>query len=313
MSEHLQSKHTVHTLDLNFLGIPGAIASYLIPHAHGAILVESGPGSTIPGLLAGLQNHGFQVEDVTDVLLTHIHLDHAGAAGWLANQGARIHVHPAGAPHMLDPQKLLASAGRIYGEQMHTLWGDFLAVPEDRLVIPTTDETIEIEGLRFLPIDTPGHANHHFVYLFDDICFSGDVGGVRMQTSRYLSVPMPPPEFILEKWRESLARMQKEFNQGNFTRIAPTHFGIFHDASWHLDRLRRSLDEIEEWIEATLPANPSADTLMQEFLSWTGQRYQSEEGNPRLQPAYQAANPPFMSVAGIQRYWRKYRLEANAA
>jgi glyoxylase-like metal-dependent hydrolase (beta-lactamase superfamily II) len=310
MANHSNTKHTVHTLDLHFLGIPGAIASYLIPHANGVVLVESGPGSTIPGLVAGLQEHGYKVEDVTDVLLTHIHLDHAGAAGWLAGQGARIHVHPVGAPHMLDPQKLLSSAARIYGDQMQTLWGDFLAVPEDRLVIPLANETFEIEGLRFLPIDTPGHANHHFVYLFGDICFSGDVGGVRMQNSRYLSVPMPPPEFILEKWRESLRRMMAEYDEGKFSRIAPTHFGIFNDAAWHLDRLCRSLYEIEEWIEATLPSNPSDETLLQEFLSWTGQRYQDEEGNPKLTPAYQAANPPYMSAAGIQRYWRKYRQPA---
>jgi len=107
-----------YTLDLDFLGIPGTIASYLIPHKHGAILVESGPGSTLEGLARALAEHSYTLDDVTDVLLTHIHLDHAGAAGALARRGATIHVHPVGAPHMINPETLLASAGRIYGDQM---------------------------------------------------------------------------------------------------------------------------------------------------------------------------------------------------
>jgi glyoxylase-like metal-dependent hydrolase (beta-lactamase superfamily II) len=115
--------------------------------------------------VAGINAHGLQVGDVTDVLVTHIHLDHAGAAGWLAQQGARVHVHPVGAPHLLDPERLLSSAKRIYGDTMDTLWGQFLAVPEQRLSILEDNREIEIHGLRFRPIDTPGHAYHHFAYI----------------------------------------------------------------------------------------------------------------------------------------------------
>src|SRR5687767_7805741 len=106
----------VRILDLNFKGIPGAIASYLIPHHDGVVLVEAGPGSTTDRLRAALGEEGYKVADVTDVLLTHIHLDHAGAAGWLAGQGARVHVHPNGAPHLINPEKLITSATRIYGD-----------------------------------------------------------------------------------------------------------------------------------------------------------------------------------------------------
>ena len=244
----------IHTLDLNFLGLPQAIAVYLIPHAHGAVLVESGPGSTQAALQAGLAAHGFTLADVTDVLLTHIHLDHAGASGWLAQHGARIHVHPVGAPHMIDPTKLLTSAGRIYGDQMERLWGEFLPVPEERLSLVQDGEVIEIGALRFRALDTPGHAYHHYAYIFeggaayndvaDNVCFTGDVGGVRLPGPPHLRLPMPPPEFHLETWRSSIQRLGQEYDNGAFRRIAPTHFGIFDDPGWHLKAVADGLGEV---------------------------------------------------------------------
>lgn len=308
--KHGESSKTavVHTIDLNFLGMHGAIASYLIPHAHGAILVESGPGSTIPGLEAGLAEHGFTVADVTDVLLTHIHLDHAGAAGWIANQGARIHVHPLGAPHLLNPEKLLNSASRIYGDQMDRLWGEFLPVPEERLSVLQDGETLEIEGLRFEALDTPGHANHHFVYIFEDTCFSGDVGGIRLRIPvdlniHHLRLPMPPPEFNLEAWRTSLKKLQK----AGFSRIAPTHFGIFDDVDWHLAALDRSLNEIDAWMGEVMPKGLPVDALNRQFLDWTRTRSISEGVSPEVIEIYEAANPSWMSTYGMQRYWDKQR------
>src|SRR5512140_2773619 len=136
------ARSDIVTLDLNFQGRPHAIASYLIRTGDAVILIESGPGSTQMGLEAGLAKQGLSPRDVTHVLLTHIHLDHAGAAGWMARQGAQIYVHPLGAPHMLNPEKLIASATRIYGDRMDTLWGEFLPVPENQLVIPNDTETI---------------------------------------------------------------------------------------------------------------------------------------------------------------------------
>ena len=214
----------VITLDLNFQGKAHTIASYLIRHSTGVVLIESGPGSTIKGLEAGLSLNKLSVSDVTHVLLTHIHLDHAGAAGWLAQKGAQIYVHPVGAPHMLNPEKLLASAARIYGNQMEKLWGEFLPVPEHRLNIPKNEEEIVIGSLHFKTIDTPGHANHHYSYLFEDICFAGDIGGVRIPGFQYLRLPMPPPELNFGKWRESIARLKRE----KFKKIAPTHLPSFY-------------------------------------------------------------------------------------
>ena len=212
----------VVTLDLNFQGRPHAIAAYLIRHGDAVVLIESGPGSTLSALEAGLAKEGLSPRDVTHVLLTHIHLDHAGAAGWVARQGAQIYVHPVGAPHMLNPEKLLASAARIYGDKMDSLWGEFLPVPESQLKVPKDAEAIVIGKLEFMPLNTPGHAEHHYAYLFEDICFSGDVGGVRIPGYQYLRVPMPPPELHIERWHESIARLRKE----KFAHIAPTHFGI---------------------------------------------------------------------------------------
>jgi glyoxylase-like metal-dependent hydrolase (beta-lactamase superfamily II) len=298
---------TIQTLDLNFRGFTGAIAAYLIPHSHGAVLVECGPGSTSGALESSLQAYGLQVGDISDVLLTHIHLDHAGAAGWLARHGARIHVHPVGAPHLLNPDKLLNSAARIYGDSMHNLWGDFLAVPEERLVIHQDEEIIEIKGLRFRALDTPGHAYHHYAYIYQDVCFSGDIGGVRVGGARHVRLPMPPPEFNLELWRGSIQKLQAEYARGAFRQLAPTHYGIFDDPGWHLKAVEQALDDVEGWILEVMPANPSTDQLRDLFIQWTEARALDYGLAPGLLGPFEAANPSWMSAYGIHRYWHKVR------
>jgi glyoxylase-like metal-dependent hydrolase (beta-lactamase superfamily II) len=300
---------SVQTIDLKFRGLPGSIAVYLIPHKDGVILVESGPGSTKPALKAGLAKHGFQPKDITDVLLTHIHLDHAGAAGWLSRQGAHIHVHPVGAPHLLNPEKLLMSAGRIYGDMMNSLWGEFLCVSPEQLSVLKDGETLEINGLSFLPVDTPGHAFHHYAYIFEDICFSGDIGGIRLGGLPHIHIPMPPPEFHLEKWRESLDRLRKI----KFSCIAPTHFGIYEDAEWHLNALEQAMNEADQWIDRVMPSNPSLEELRKSLIEWTEQ-LSREQGLDSMQvKLHEAANPSYMSADGIQRYWHKIRLPAKQA
>lgn len=309
----MRTEPTIYTLDLNFLNLPGAIAAYLLPHAHGAALVECGPGSTLPALRQQLAGHGLQLSDITDVFVTHIHLDHAGAAGALAQAGARIHVHPAGAAHLLNPEKLLSSARRIYGELMDYLWGEFLPVPEDRLHIQQDDEVVEIDGLQLQVIETPGHANHHHAYLVQDTCFTGDIGGVRLADKPFLRVPMPPPEFHLETWRLSLERLQGLCKQGAIAYLAPTHFGIYADPAWHLQALHAALDAIEDWIEAVMPGEPSLEDLNAQFLRWEEAQAQMEGMEAALHEKYEAANPSWMAAAGIQRYWRKHRHNPEAA
>ena len=292
------------TIDLNFQNKTQAIASYLIRHHDGAVLIESGPGSTLPSLKAGLAKEGLSPREVTHVLLTHIHLDHAGAAGWLSQQGARIFVHPLGAPHMLNPEKLIASATRIYGDRMQTLWGEFLPVDQDQLTVPQDAEEIVIGNLRFLPVNTPGHAEHHYSYLFEDLCFSGDVGGVRIPGFQYLRAPMPPPELHFAKWRGSISRLREL----KFKYIAPTHFGIFDDPDWQLNELQKNLDETEKWLEEIMSADPSVDELREKFSAWMNEQSREQNLSDGVLQAYALANPLGMSADGLMRYWKKVRM-----
>ena len=294
---------TIHTLDLNFQNKSHAIASYLIRDGDSVVLIESGPGSTLASLEAALTSHGLTFPDVTHVLLTHIHLDHAGAAGRLARYGAQIYVHPVGAPHMLNPEKLLASAGRIYGERMESLWGEFLPVPGSRLTVVNDAEEIRIGNLRFLALSTPGHAEHHHVYLFEDVCFSGDVGGVRIPGFPYLRLPMPPPELHIEKWRVTLRRLREQ----KFARIAPTHFGIFDDPGWHLGMVEQTLDSAERWLETVMPSDPPLEELRASFTAWMEEEARQQGLSADVLKAYTLANPLGMSADGLQRYWKKAR------
>lgn len=298
------AKTSIVTLDLNFQDKSQAIASYLIRDGDAVVLVESGPGSCLAGLEAGLRTNGLSLADVTHILLTHIHLDHAGAAGRLSRTGAQIYVHPIGAPHLLNPEKLLASAARIYGDAMDTLWGEFLPVEQNQLHVVEDAEEIVIGNLRFVALSTPGHAEHHHVYLFEDVCFSGDVGGVRIPGFPYLRVPMPPPELHIEKWRATLNRLRGQ----KFARIAPTHFGIYDDPEWHLREVEKGLDAAERWLEATMPADPPVDKLRAQFTAWMDAQAREERLSEAVLKSFDLANPLGMSVDGLTRYWKKVRM-----
>ncbi len=301
------SDYRFEVIDLNFQNVPHTIAVYLFRHNKGIALIESGPGSTVPALEKALKERGYTFADITDVLLTHIHLDHAGAAGFLARQGATIHVHPVGAPHMINPEKLLKSAGRIYGDMMDTLWGEFLPVPEDKIHIPQDEEDIVIGDLRFTPLDTPGHAYHHYAYMFEGVCFSGDIGGVRLPLPngmKHLRLPMPPPEFHLEKWRESLQRLR----EAKPSAIVPTHFGPYEDVDWHLDAIARELDDVEGFLEMVMPQEPTIEELERKLEAWVLEKNQRDGIDPETHHAYETANPTWMSASGLARYWKKFRM-----
>lgn len=291
----------IDTLDLNFQGRSHAIASYLIRSGDAVILIESGPGSTLPGLQAELAAQGLSTRDVTHVLLTHIHLDHAGAAGRLATQGAEIYVHPIGAPHMLNPEKLLASAARIYGDRMDLLWGEFLSVPENKLHVANDGEGVKIGNVEFIPHNTPGHAEHHFAYQLEDAFFCGDVGGVRIPGYQYLRVPMPPPELHLERWRES-ARKLRALEPA---RLAPTHFGMYEDVEWQLDEVEKGLDSAERWLEQAMKDAPTIEELRESFTRWAMEEGKSAGLSEDVVKAYELANPLGMSADGLLRYWKK--------
>lgn len=294
----------IETLDTRHEGKSGIVAVYVIRHAHGALLIDCGPGSTVPTIVQALQARGLTVRHITDVVLTHIHLDHGGAAGWWAQQGARVHVHPVGAPHLLNPEKLLASAQRIYGADMQRLWGDFLAVPEAQLIVLHDNETFTIGEHTFTALETTGHAEHHFAYRFEDTLFTGDVGGVRVNGLNHVRLPTPPPEIHLDKWRVSIQRLR----DANAKQLAPTHYGLYDDVPWHLDALERALDAVEQWAETEMQTEPAQEQFRTDFAAFLDTRARADGYDPLQAAAYGDAMGAVMTADGVYRYWKKYRM-----
>lgn len=299
----------IHPLDLHFLGHPQTIASFLVLGPGGPVLVESGPGSTVGALQAGLQPFGLAPEDIHDVLLTHIHLDHAGAAGWLAQRGATIHVHQAGAPHLAQPERLLTSARRIYGERMDELWGEFLPVPEAQLRPLHDGDVVRAGGLEFTALDTPGHAGHHLVYQLDDIGFAGDLGGVRRPGLRHVRVPTPPPEFDRDAWLASLERVRGR----QLARLYLTHFGLVDDVDAHLRRVAALVVEYAGRVREALARGAGREAIAAEFGVWEQGRLEAEGVPPEQWPVYADIGPVGMSVDGLIRYWQKRAKLSSAA
>jgi glyoxylase-like metal-dependent hydrolase (beta-lactamase superfamily II) len=187
---------------------------------------------------------------------------------------------------------------------MEELWGEFLPVPESQLISLKDRDEITAGSYVFRALDTPGHANHHMAYLLDGICFSGDVGGVRIDSlgARHLRAPMPPPEFHIEKWRGSIELLKRE----DISKIAPTHFGFYEDVSWHLDAVLKELDAVEKWMHEIMPMGMAIDELRTEFSLWAYQRSRELGVEDRSLDAFEKANPSGMSADGIKRYWDKH-------
>jgi glyoxylase-like metal-dependent hydrolase (beta-lactamase superfamily II) len=251
----------------------------------GDVLVDPGPGSSLPTLLAALAD-----ERPRALLLTHIHLDHAGASGSLVKRWPEleVYVHERGARHLVDPARLLDSARRLYGEDMDRLWGEFLPVPEANLRILHGGE--RLEG-GFEVAYTPGHASHHVSYLHEGTAFVGDVGGVRIPPADLVIPPTPPPDIDIEAWHESIklvAAWQPE-------RLAMTHFGSIETVREHLAALDRRLDL---WAElARVHDMPSFITEVRAELE--------RAADPDTAAAYTQAAPQDQLYAGLERYWRK--------
>ncbi len=297
----MNQKPEIHVLDLNFQGIPEVTAAYLIAGPEGPILIETGPGSTLNTLLDKIRAHGFQPEQVKHVLVTHIHLDHAGAAGWWAQQGAQIYVHSFGAKHLIDPEKLLASAGRIYGDKMDTLWGEMLAAPADKVTEVFDNDVLQVAGLEIKALETPGHARHHHVFVLGDVAFAGDAAAARLPGWGFPDVPAPPPEFDLEVWEATLDRLLAQ----NFQRIYPTHFGPVDDVKGHLQAVKALVRETAVFVHTKMQDGVSRDELVAVYENWFAERARAAGLTEAAINQYATANPLYMSVDGIMRYWRK--------
>lgn len=291
----------IHPLDLHFQNAAQVIAAYLVIGPGGPVLVEVGPGSTLAALQRELARFGFTPADVRDVLVSHIHLDHAGAAGWWARQGARVHVHHLGAPHLIDPSKLLASATRIYGELMGPLWGEFLSSPVEQVHALNDGDVVEAGGLRFTALDTPGHARHHLAYQLDDVIFTGDLAGVHLPHQTHIHLPTPPPEFDLQAWLASIERVRALKPR----RLYLTHFGAVDDPEAHWEQVIPLLHAATKFVGDLLRAGIEREAIVTRFSEYESARQQADGLGEVDRGRYATVGPMGMSVDGILRYWQK--------
>jgi len=290
----------VHTLDLGFLQTDETIASFLIETSAGPVLVETGPHSTLPGLEKGLAAHGFRLADIQHVFLSHIHFDHAGAAWALAEAGAQIYVHPAGYGHLQNPTKLYSSAQRIYGDQMERLWGLMKEIPEEKLTQVSHGQSFEIGDTTFRAWHTPGHAVHHIAWQMGDTVFAGDVAGVKIGTGPVVA-PCPPPDIFHEAWLDSIQTIRDLAPR----RIMLTHFGEVTDVDTHFTKLTALLQNWVDWMKGPFERGEDPKTVTPVFQAYVADQMR-EAGLTEQQVAqYEAANPSWMSVAGLLRYWKK--------
>lgn len=300
---------SIATLDLFFKKLPKTIASYLLSGPEGLVLIETGPASTLTNLEAQLGSYGCKLSDVKHVFVTHIHLDHSGAAGWLARAGAQIYVHHVGAPHLIDPSRLLHSAGRIYGDQMDVLWGDTVSAPAERVTPVHDGDMFEVAGLQITAIDTPGHAWHHHAYRLGDIAFTGDAAGIHIPGTDLVDLPAPPPEFKLKVWEKSIDRLLAE----NLTAIYPTHFGCVENPKKQLENLRSLMSEAAEFVRVCMDDGQDRDAIVGAYVGWMQDRARASGLSEYAIQQYDAANPLFMSVDGIMRYWQRKAAKEQSA
>jgi glyoxylase-like metal-dependent hydrolase (beta-lactamase superfamily II) len=291
-------------LDLNFLGYSEAIASCLLEGGGELALVDSGPTSCLPTLRAKLAERGLQVADLTAILLTHIHFDHAGAAGTLIreNPDLKVYVHSIGAKHMVNPERLLASATRLYGDAMQQMFGEFLAVPAENLAVLEGGERLQVAGRKVEVAYTPGHASHHvtFLDLSTGTAFVGDTTGLRLPGHGLVAPVTPPPDIDLEVWDRSL----DEISRRDPALVFLTHFGPYKNVEEHLDQTREGLHRWADRAAEIMAATADNGARIARFVQ------ESEAEIHRALPAETAARytkgaNATLSWYGLERYWRK--------
>jgi glyoxylase-like metal-dependent hydrolase (beta-lactamase superfamily II) len=294
-------------LDTLTEGTSGVTASYLIEGDDGFALVDVGSGATLEAVLAGIGASGHAPADLRAIILTHIHLDHAGATGALARIAprARVLVHPLGAPHLADPSRLLASATQIYGDRMDELWGEMLPVTADRITTLADSESVRFGRRTLTALHTPGHAIHHIAYhdAARDALFAGDVAGVRLEGVDFVRPPTPPPDLDLERWSASIARLRAL----KLDRLYLPHFGVARSVDAHLSALEARLYAWGEIVLAGMRQRKDAPALAADLAAASepelaAARSASARGASR---GYEVATNYLMSAQGYERYVRK--------
>lgn len=296
--------------DLMFLGQPRVIAAAVLQNAGGAALVDPGPSTCLDTLRSSLREQGIAPADLRTILLTHIHLDHAGATGTLVreNPDIRVVVHERGAPHLVDPDKLLTSAARLYGDDMDRLWGEFLPVPEGNLHVLAGGERLAVGDRELEVAYTPGHASHHVCFLdrSSGVAFVGDTAGVRVGPERFALPPTPPPDIDLDAWKASIRQIEAWQADTLFI----THFGPHEDAADQLASLTEHLDGLAATARAVIEGDAPAEERTERFVADTRRylrRYMPEE----TAALYDMAAPFSMCWLGLARYWKKQGVGAR--
>jgi glyoxylase-like metal-dependent hydrolase (beta-lactamase superfamily II) len=292
----------IHVLDTQHLDRPGIIAATALETNEGPVLFDTGPESTFDNIASALSTLGAAARDVRHVFLSHIHFDHAGAAWRFAELGATIYVHPRGAPHLVRPEKLIASATRLYGDQMDRLWGKMAAIAPERVRILEDGDVIRVAPFEIRAIATPGHASHHHIYQWDDNIFGGDVAGVRMRGGPP-APPFVPPELDIEAWRDSIGKIRA---------VAPAnlylpHFGLIEtDIAGHLDALEERVVRWSLWFRNRIRASDDEQTMIAAFADYLVTELRSAGATESQLADYEHADPSFMAVSAAMRYWRKH-------
>ncbi len=296
----------VHVLDTHQLGRRGIIAATVIEAGEGVAVFDTGPESTYENVAGALRKLGYGPNDVRDVFLSHIHLDHAGAAWRFAELGATIHVHPRGAPHLLDPRKLVESATRIFGDDMQRLWGRIQAIAPENLRILEDQEIVHLGHLEVRAIATPGHASHHHVYHWEDKLFGGDVAGVQLGDGPPIP-PFVPPELDVEAWLSSIQKM-KDLDA---KQLYLPHFGPARGpVGPYFDELEERVRRWADWFRDRLCEGDREEALRADFAAYEASDLQTGGATFDQVADYEAADPSSMAVTAATRYWRKAQAEA---
>ena len=304
----------IHILDTRQLGHAGIVAATALETDDGIALFDTGPESTFDNVIADLRKAGFATKDVRHVFLSHIHFDHAGAAWRFAGpsrtggSGAMVYVHPRGAPHLIDPTKLVESARRIFGDEMYRLWGTISPVPRERVKILEDNEVVRVSPFEICAIATPGHASHHHVYHWEDSVFGGDIAGVRIGNGPPIP-PFVPPELQVESWRESIAKIRAL----NATNLYLPHFGkVQGSASEHLNILDERVARWSEWFRERIQAGDGESKLRSTFAELEHSELRDGGATEADIAGYEGADPSYMAVGAAIRYWKKYHSEMFA-
>ncbi len=282
----------VEPLDLLHVGRERVVGCYLVETDDGPALFDCGPASCSGTLKERLRERGVELRDLRHLLLSHIHLDHAGAAGVLVREhpALQVHVSEIGAPHLVDPAKLIASATRLYGDELEPLWGE---------IVPVPGENVHVVGERVLGLDcfpSPGHASHHVSYVHGDgTLYAGDAAGVRIEPGLFVLPPTPPPDVNVEAWHATAAEIRRR----DPARLALIHFGVFEDVGRHLGELDRRLDELTERVAGGASEQEFVEAVLGELASASAAEYAQ-------------AMPLEQSYAGLKRYVDKRENVAHA-